>query len=239
MKKIVALMALAFATQAHAGLFSDDEARKQLTDQATQLQSQQQRIETLEAGNGRILNLVNQIEQLKQDIATLRGQNETLQYNLDEATKRQKDLYVDLDNRVRALEQAKVDAHEQQQASEQQALDNGIALAKGGKNKEAVAALTQFIGANPNAPQVASAYYWLGVSQTGLKNYKGAQAAYSAALGKSPDDQTGADALYGSAVAANAQGNKKDARAYLLQLVEKYPQSDKAEIAKKALLSTN
>ena len=239
MKRIVALFALVFATQAHAGLFSDDEARKQLTDQSAQLQAQQQRIETLEAGNARILNLVNQIEQLKQDIATLRGQNETLQYNLDEATKRQKDLYVDLDNRVRALEQAKVEAHTQQQASEQQALDTAINLSKANKHKEAVAALTQFINSNPDSPQIASAYYWLGTSQIGLKNYKGAQQAYAAVLTKAPDDPIGADALYGSAVAANAQGNKKDARAYLLQLIEKYPQSDKAATAKKALLSTN
>lgn len=215
MKRIVALLALAFATQAaHAGLFSDDDARKQIADQGAQIQAQGQRIDTLEAGNARILNLVNQIEQLKQDIATLRGQNETLQYNLDEATKRQKDLYVDLDNRLRAMEQAKVDAHNAEQASAQQSLDSAIALSKkNGKHKDAVAALTQFINANPDAPQTATAYYWLGVSQTGLKNYKGALAAYSAVQAKAPNDPVAADALYGSAVAANATGDKKKARA--------------------------
>ncbi|MDR3429784.1 YbgF trimerization domain-containing protein [Silvimonas sp.] len=240
MKRIAALLVLAFATtHANAGLFSDDDARKQIVDLQTQVSSQDQRIQFLEAANKRMLDLVNQLEQLKQDLATLRGQNETLQYNLDEATKRQKDLYVDLDTRVRTIEQAKAQAVQEQQASNQQSLDAAIALAKGGKNKDAVNALTQFIQANPDSAHTATAQYWLGVSQTGLKNYKAAQAAYGAVLDQAPDDPVAPDALYGRAVAANAAGDKKGARAYLLQLLEKYPSSDKAAIAKKALLTTN
>ncbi|MBB5191934.1 tol-pal system protein YbgF [Silvimonas terrae] len=240
MKRIAALLVLAFAaTHANAGLFSDDDARKQIQDLQTQVNAQAQRIQILEAGNKNMLNLVNQIQQLQQDLATLRGQNETLQYNLDEATKRQKDLYVDLDTRVRNIEQAKAQAAQQQQASVQQTLDAAVGLAKNGKNKEAAAALTQFIQANPDSDQTPVAQYWLGVSQTGLKNYKAAQSAYAAALEAAPDSAIAPDALYGRAVAANASGDKKSARAYLLQLLEKYPSSDKAAIAKKALLTTN
>ena len=56
------------------------------------------------------VSLVEAIERnLPQDQAQ-RGQNEVLQFNLDEAAKRQKDLYTDLDARMRAMEMAKIES---------------------------------------------------------------------------------------------------------------------------------
>ena len=48
--------------------------------------------------------MFNQVEQLKADIARLRGQLEVLAHEQDETQKRQRDLYVDLDTRLRKLE---------------------------------------------------------------------------------------------------------------------------------------
>jgi len=56
------------------------------------------------------LELANQIEQAKADMAKLRGQIEVVSYELEASQKRQKDFYVDLDNRLRKLETTSADA---------------------------------------------------------------------------------------------------------------------------------
>src|SRR5450830_1578492 len=108
-----ALAFLVLAQTAHAGLFSDDEARKKIADLQQQVESQNQanqalsqRIAALEAvikGQG-LLDLMNQNDQLKQDLSDVKGQLEVTNHNLDMAQQRQKDLYVD--GRLRKIETA-------------------------------------------------------------------------------------------------------------------------------------
>src|ERR1700691_389694 len=109
---LLALLVAFGSSTAHAGLFDDEQARKQIADLTTQVRAQHEemsaRIAKLEADNeqrGRaIIDLSNQIEALRTDIAKLRGQLEVLLNDADTAQKRQKDFYVDLDNRLRSLE---------------------------------------------------------------------------------------------------------------------------------------
>ena len=63
-----------------------------------------QRLDALEAKNAGLADLFRDVEQIKSDIAKLRGQYEVLTYELEQAQKRQRDLYLDLDSRVRRLE---------------------------------------------------------------------------------------------------------------------------------------
>lgn len=103
----VALAAL--SQQAHA-LFDDEEARRRIADTNARLAEVQRKLEerigAMEAQlrSGGLVELANQIELLKADLAKLRGQIEVLTHELGEAQKRQRDLYVDLDTRVRRLE---------------------------------------------------------------------------------------------------------------------------------------
>ncbi|MGA8032451.1 MAG: YbgF trimerization domain-containing protein, partial [Casimicrobiaceae bacterium] len=105
----VALLATV-AHAAHAAFFQDDEARQRIDATNQRLGQLQQQIESrLTAveqqlkGQG-LADLANQVEVLQSDIAKLRGQVEVLTYELDQAQKRQRDLYVDLDTRLRKLE---------------------------------------------------------------------------------------------------------------------------------------
>jgi len=103
------LAALALSTS-YAGLFDDEEARKQillLRNQIAETQrSLDQRVGELEAQarNRSIIDLFNQVETLKSEFARLRGQIELLQNELETTQKRQRDLYVDLDGRMRKME---------------------------------------------------------------------------------------------------------------------------------------
>lgn len=107
-----ALFALSLAPSARAALFDDEEARKRIEATNQRLAQTQrefdERIAALESQlkSQGLVELFNQVELLKADAARLRGQMEVLSYELAEAQKRQRDLYVDLDSRLRRMESA-------------------------------------------------------------------------------------------------------------------------------------
>jgi tol-pal system protein YbgF len=105
-----ALLALAAASPAHAGLFDDDEARKRIEalrqELAQQGKDNEVRIARLEEliRNIGVVELVRQLEQVNNDIAQLRGQLEVIANENQQIQKRQRDFYLDLDTRLKRLE---------------------------------------------------------------------------------------------------------------------------------------
>lgn len=114
----IVLLAL---SPARAGLFDDEEARRQIAlerkradEMSTRISAQSQLLDTIAARIGKIeeavgknqglLDLFREIEGLKQELAKMRGQIEVLNNGIETTQKRQKDLYVDLDTRLRRLE---------------------------------------------------------------------------------------------------------------------------------------
>lgn len=99
-----------FSLSAHAGIFDDEEARKQVLQLRTQMSDTQRTLEArigeleAQAKNRSIIDLFNQVEVLKAEFAKLRGQIELLQNEMENTQKRQRDLYVDLDGRLRKME---------------------------------------------------------------------------------------------------------------------------------------
>ena len=110
--KMVAVCAAAMVLSgaARAGLFDDDEARKQikLLGEKVEAQNKQndERFLKLDESikNLGIIQLLNQIEALNTEISRLRGQIEVLANQNEQLQKRQKDFYFDIDARLRGLE---------------------------------------------------------------------------------------------------------------------------------------
>ncbi len=108
-KLLIAVIAAACSWHAAAGIF-DEDARKETA--ALQKKIDQQnadndaRFQKLDDAikNIGIIQLLNQIEQLNNEIAKLRGQNEVLANQIDQLQKRQKDFYLDIDTRLRKVE---------------------------------------------------------------------------------------------------------------------------------------
>ena len=104
------LASIAFSLNATAGLFDDDEARRDIRNLRAQIDQQNRdndaRLQRLEESikNLGIIQLLNQIEQLNAEIAKLRGQVEVMSNLDDQLTKRQRDFYLDIDTRLRKLE---------------------------------------------------------------------------------------------------------------------------------------
>lgn len=228
--------------QAHAGLFDDEEARMRINEMRNEFNG---RVSKLEAGARAQLELADQIEQLKTEIARLRGENEVLSNDLANANKRQKDFYVDLDNRLRKVEpQATADAPAPapvapapaaDPANESRDYEAALTQLRGGKYKEAATGFIGFIRRHPGSSFQPSAHFWAASSLYQLKDNTGAAEYYAKVANQWPDDNRAPDALLGLASAQQAQGDAKAATRSLERLVAKYPSSSAAQIARQRL----
>ncbi len=239
MKRLLPLLFVAAALPAHAGLFDDEEARQRIDQLRTEVNA---RLEKLEAASRGQIALANEIETLKAEVAKLRGQIEVLANEIESTQKRQKDFYVDLDNRLRKLEpQAPAEAKPADAkapadpAAETRDYEAALGLFKAGKQKDALNAFLNFIKAYPASPFLPSAHYWAGSGHYQLGEYKKAIELFSKLVATWPEDAKAPDALLGQANCQQESGDAKGAKKTLETLVAKYPGSAAASVAKQRL----
>jgi TolA-binding protein len=187
MKKLI-LLACLCATPLHAALFEDTDARKKLQEMQLKETELESRIVNLEAviKSGSLNDMLNQIELIKQEVSKLRGDIETLRHLNATVEQRQKDLYQDLDGRLRKMEEKSIGSNpvssgkvtealpapEVKAPSDQEVYDQANQLLEGMKYKEAFQAFTDFIKQFPNSALLPDAKYGLANTQFSLKNYK-------------------------------------------------------------------
>lgn len=225
------------AIPAHAGLFDDDEARRAVLDLRNRIEASNARIDT-KADKSSTLDLANQNEQLQSEIAKLRGQIEVLSNELTNTQRRQKDFYVDLDNRIRKLEPQKimVDGKEASvQPSEQTAYDAALAIFKAGDYKRAGAGFSDFLRRYPQSGYAPSAQYWLGNAYYAQRDYKNAIAAQQVVVQNYPDSPKAADAMLNMASCYTELKDKTNAKKTLEKLIAQFPASPTAQTAKERL----
>jgi len=237
---VLAVIALAAAAPAYAGMFDDEEARRQIADVRRQVEAQAKtlaRIESEVTDKKALLELVNQIEALKGEIASLRGQLEVAVNRVDGLDKRQKDLYVDLDTRLRKFESSRAETEKTQAAAaaEQQAYEAGLNQFKANNYGSAIQSLQSFLATYPQSQLAPSAQYWIGNAHYALRDYKNAIAAQQKLIATWPDSAKAPDAMLNIASSQAEAGDVNGSRNTLRTLVSKYPNSPAAEQAKQRL----
>jgi len=223
---------LAYAASASA-IFSDDEARKGVAD----LKKQVERLEAQAADRRAVQELSGSLDQIRQDIARLRGQIEELSYKIDNLDKRQKDLYVDLDNRMRKLEAVEKEKEKavQAAAAEQQSYDAVLNQFKAGNYGASIQGFQGFLQQYPQSKLAPSAQYWIGNAYYAMRDYKSAVVAQQKVIDTWPSDPKAADAMLNLASSQAELGDLNASRITLKALVQKYPNSPAAEQAKQRL----
>lgn len=233
---------------ARAGLFDDDEARNRIEALRRDVTEQGKRIEalttTVTTTTSGQLDLANQIEQLKAELARLRGQTEVLTYELDTAQKRQKDFYVDLDTRLRKMESAAVEPEaaptaapmpEHDPAAEARDYEKALTLFKASKFKDAMAAFEGFIERYADSTLLPSAHFWAASAHYQLREYLKAAELFGKVQVNWPNDAKASDALLGQANSYRDAGNAKAMRKTLELLVAKYPATPAGQTARSRL----
>jgi tol-pal system protein YbgF len=229
-----AALALVLAAQlagvpARAGVFDDDEARHRidvLRGRVDQLESSlNQRLGALESTvkSQGLVDLLHDVEDIKADVAKLRGQFEVLTYELDQAQKRQRDLYLDLDGRLRKLEGA-AGAGAPAANAAPSGPDSGATAATGGAAPMAAAA-----HAPPGPADVATEQrtYDAGLDQFKSGNFAAAVTSFQAFVRAYPRSPLAPSAIYWSGNAQYALRDFRGAIATQRQLLATYPDSQK------------
>jgi len=227
---------LAFAAlPAHAGLFDDDQARQAILDLRAKTDSLASQ---LSAAQRTILDQSNHLDQLNQQVATLRGQNEDMANQLATLQKQQKDYYTDLDTRLKKFEpqQETVDGVQGTiQPGETEAFNAASQQFRNGDFKNAAASFRSFISKYPQSPYQPTAQYWLGNALYALKDYKASTATWQNVVKNYPQHPRAPEALLAIANNQIEQGQKAAARRTLEQIVAQYGSSDVAQTAQSKL----
>jgi tol-pal system protein YbgF len=230
-------------------LFGDDEARKAILELRAKVAEMENRlrekdaelatrIERLEAANRAQLEFANTVDVQRKEIATLRGQVETLTNEVATLQKRNRDLYADLDGRLKAFEPIATNVDGKPATvdrAEQAAYDAALTQFRAGDFRGAAASLQAFLARWPKSAHAAAANYWLGNSLYGMKDYKGAIAAQQVVVERYPDSPRAPDALLNIAASQVELKDTARARSALQKIIADYPNTEAAKVADERL----
>ncbi len=218
---------------------------------AGELERRVERLErTLE--NQNLADVILQMQRLQQEVQELRGQLEVQTHRLEAQTKRQRDLYLDLDQRLNQLgggatppaeeiplpPTANVEAQTpvepppagdpaQEEADYQQAFE----LLKERRYPEAIAAFEALRQRYPGGRYVDNAQYWLAEAHYVTRDFERAQAEFDALLAQYPDSAKVPGALLKLGYIHYEQQQWGQARQLLERLRRDYPGSTEARLA--------
>ena len=247
-------LALTLAAPAQAALFGDDEARRAILDLRERVEANRLAAESANqvlqqalksqvdegAASGRrgLLDLINQVEALRADLAVLRGQNEQIQRDLALLQQQHKDQATAFDERLRKLEPASVAVDGitfQATPAEKAQFDEAMAALRATQFERAASLHGAFLERFPQSGYAPLALYWRGNALYALRSYAAAIDAYRQLLDRHPTHPRAPESML---AIANCQLELKDSRAAkatLQELLRLHPSTEAGATAKERL----
>jgi tol-pal system protein YbgF len=176
------------------------------------------RIERVVA-NQSLLDLANQGEALRDDLRAMHNDVDQLTNSLEASRKQQRDLYADLDRRMKNLELRGVGGARPGDAAaapgdasaavagaaagdsavagsdDKAAYQTAFNLLKDSQYDRAIAAFQKFLAQFPDSPLADNAQYWLGEANYVNRSFPEAQADFQRVIDKYPQSRKRPDAL--------------------------------------------
>jgi tol-pal system protein YbgF len=201
--------------------------------------------------NGSLVDLTVQVDSLQREIAVMRGRTETVEYEAEITTSRQRDLYVDLDERIRLLEE-----RSQYAPSVVSVLDGGslapgqlpvpsgsdrdnyqaaFELLKQQRYEPAALAFQQFLVSFPDSQLADNAQYWLAESYYVTDKFEEALKEFSVVIKQYPDSRKVPDALLKTGYCNYELQRWADARKALTRVQSEYSDTTAARLAEQRL----
>jgi tol-pal system protein YbgF len=224
-------------------------------EQSEPLPQRVDRLERIIQGQG-LMNLIARVDQLQSEVQRLNGENESLRHELEQMQKRQREMYIDLDERMQQQAQSSSpapvtgsanegltvndasDAQPSVSGSAPAAVENGEAAyqaalqsLRSGQYEEAVTALAAFPEQYPNSSYLPNAYYWQGEAKYVLRQFSDSAALFQIVIDQYPSSSKVPDALLKRGFSEDEMGDKQRATATLNQVIEQYPDSSAARLA--------
>ncbi|QCF25822.1 tol-pal system protein YbgF [Hydrocarboniclastica marina] len=205
------------------------------------------------------------VEQLREEVRTLRGKVEEQQHQIEKLSTQGRDRYVDLDGRLlelskrlSALEDAgsvpavnpsptgaaatqskpgdtSAKSFRQPNDFEQKTYNAIQEKIRAKQYTTAIDELYEFIAAYPEGDLTVNAYYWLGELYLAESEPDQARQAFTIVTARFPEHRKAADALYKLGIAQQSLSQNAEARETMRSVQQRYPGSNAAELANEFL----
>jgi tol-pal system protein YbgF len=193
--------------------------------------------------NESLISLAADIASLRTEVQSLLGQVETLGFEVESQGTRQRDLYVDLDQRLVDIEAAQARlatmpvsaAAGAGSVSDQQAYDAAFALVQQSNFQGAQAAFQRFLASYPASGLRSNAQYWLAETHYGQLSFQTALAEFQRVVDTYPDSSKMPDALLKIGFCNFELRNFTAARQNLLRVIREFPGTENATAAERRL----
>ncbi len=254
--------AVCLAVLALAGCASTPPEQDPVQAKLNDLDTRVTRIERVVA-NQSLLELANEVEALRNDVRALHNDVDELSHNLELSRKQQRDLYADLDHRLKALEArggtagsvaaAAPAAPAAPTAAAPAAVADGqsglpvpdgtdtanyqaaFTLLKDSQYDRAIGAFQSFLTAYPDSPLAENAQYWLGEAYYVNKSFTDALAAFQRVADKYPQSRKLPDALLKVGYCDYELKQWDAAKQVLSQVAGNYPDTPAGHLAQQRL----
>ena len=201
--------------------------------------------------NQSLIDLANQGESLKTDVRAMHNDVDQLTNNLEISRKQQRDLYADLDRRMRSLESRIAGGASSGDASGAAAPNSTDAAAPGADDKasyqaafsalkegqydRAIAAFQKFLSAFADSPLADNAQYWLGEAYYVNKSFPEAQTAFQRVVDKYPQSRKIPDAMLKIGYCRYELKQWDSAKQVLSQVASQYSDTPSGRLARQRL----
>ncbi|WP_257281327.1 tol-pal system protein YbgF [Endozoicomonas sp. ISHI1] len=209
---------------------------------------------SMEPAAGGSAHLLNLLDELRQEVMTLRGQLEEQAYRIKQLQKESRDRYLDLDQRISRQGDSSIkvpaatgnssgspvtlpalvgsgSSVTESDTREEAAYQAAFSLIKDKRFDEAVVALKKLLKDSPKGQFSDNAQYWLGEVQMAQGRYKEARDDFQSLIDNYPDSPKVSDATYKLGRILDLQGEKDAARKYLESVISQYPGSAAARLS--------
>lgn len=195
------------------------------------------------------LDLFVQMQEMQRELAQLRNQVEVQQHELEGLKKRQRELYDDLDRRVREQERkgvasapvpastarAAAPADDAREAREQQDYEAAFNLLRQSQYAAAIKAFREFLQRYPDGELAANALYWIGEACYVTRDFQTALLELNKLITTYPQSEKVPDALLKIGYTHYEQKAWQDARQVLNEVATRYPGTSAANLAETRL----
>lgn len=222
-----------------------------------------QRVDSIErvVKNESLLQIAAELETLRAEVRALRGDTEALQYEAERAEVRQRDQYLDLDQRLQQLERrtrtgegapealpgaglepvaggsagASAGAGTASAGDSRARYQAALELLRQGRYDRAEAAFSQYLADFPSGELADNAQYWLAETHYVNREFETALAGFQRVLEDHPNSRKTPDAMLKAGFCQHELGRVEDATAILETVIEQYPDSTAARLANQRL----
>ncbi|MDQ2068505.1 tol-pal system protein YbgF [Natronospira bacteriovora] len=221
----------------------DDET----VDRLDRIESRLEQVERLVESDS-LVDLAAQLDEVQSEIRGLRGEIETLQYELGGVRERQREIYLDVDRRLRRLEvggpggdvvpdvSLEDDPMPRRVDGEpREAYDEAFGLLREGRYDAAGEAFEAFLDRHHDSELSANARYWLGEVHYVTRDFEQAAAEFQRVLDDHPGSGKVADARLKLGFAYYELQRWDEARAELEAVRSEHPDSSAARLANNRL----